>query len=841
MSLIRVLVASSVSDVKAEGISVCVAGHADMALVSGRVLALSEIDHALSTVPRHEPCALVLIGAYADTDRLASRCLSERSDLVVLQVTVIEDYVRIAMRAIDMETLLTELRALVDRAGTTVPERVARLQLRAAAAGAVTQADVAPPPRPLLQAGLAWVHAVLREAVDRHARGTGDLPGLTVTPATMAEVLDARLARPESAGASNVEEAGAALDKALEAADAATEPLAAVAGAFALTPLEFRVVILALAPELDPRYQRCFGLLLDDLGRRVGTLGLYASLLGEPARVRGELAHAGHLVQWRAVEGRYGAWPAADEPLRIDPPLAAWLLGDAKALDHDARVRRALQLVPWTGARLFDRDQERAASLVSQLQADSEVNWVLCGGDDAPGWRALLELGAGLRGVPLIRAQAGRLTALDVAEIEESGVRLGRLARVTGRPLVLDVTTLEVSAAEDDALRLLFSAIGGTHCRAAVICSDVPRVVRLLAAARYALSEGPAMHEETRAGAVCSAAKRLAITLDREAAGAIANRYCLQADRLELALRLARLKITAADDHTGRLERFIAACKDVAAEAMSGLGERLDPAVDLADVVLPPGRMQQLEEIVDSVRLAPVVLDEWRFGERLPYGRGVTALFHGPSGTGKTMAAHGLAKRLGMQILRFDLSRMVSKYIGDTEKNIDRVFRDAEQSGAAILIDEADALLGKRSEVKDAHDRYANIEVAYLLQRMEAYEGLAVLTTNLRQNIDAAFLRRLRFVVDFPRPDADARERIWRRCLPAESHELEDGAFRLLARKIDLTGGHIVQIALRAAFAAAAAGSRIGPAHVAYAAREEFAKLGMAPVELELERSLEAA
>ena len=160
------------------------------------------------------------------------------------------------------------------------------------------------------------------------------------------------------------------------------------------------------------------------------------------------------------------------------------------------------------------------------------------------------------------------------------------------------------------------------------------------------------------------------------------------------------------------------------------------------------------------------MLDGWKFRDQLPYGRGVTALFFGPSGTGKTMAAIGIARRLGIQLLRLDLSRVVSKYIGDTEKNIDRVFTDAQRSGAAILIDEADALLGKRSEVKDAHDRYANIEVAYLLQRMEAYDGLAILTTNMRQNLDPAFLRRLRFIVDFPRPDAEARERIWRQCLP---------------------------------------------------------------------------
>jgi SpoVK/Ycf46/Vps4 family AAA+-type ATPase len=313
----------------------------------------------------------------------------------------------------------------------------------------------------------------------------------------------------------------------------------------------------------------------------------------------------------------------------------------------------------------------------------------------------------------------------------------------------------------------------------------------------------------------------------------IAAQYPLHIDGFEHAMQLARTKPLTYETDDPRRARFLAACKEVASEGLSRLAERIDPVFTIDDVVLPEDRKQQLIEIVHSVQLAPQVLDTWKFRDQLPYGRGVAVLLHGPSGAGKTMAAMGVAKALGISILRLDLSRVVSKYIGDTEKNIDQVFLDAQRSGSAILIDEADALLGKRSEVKDAHDRHANIEVAYLLQRMEAYEGLAILTTNLRQNLDPAFLRRLRFIVEFPRPDAEAREKIWRRCLPDESHELNDAEFRLLGRRIDLTGGHIRQITLRAAFVAAAAESVIRLEHIAHASRAEFAKLGMPPVELE--------
>jgi len=307
-------------------------------------------------------------------------------------------------------------------------------------------------------------------------------------------------------------------------------------------------------------------------------------------------------------------------------------------------------------------------------------------------------------------------------------------------------------------------------------------------------------------------------------------------------MRLARERRRNSTSYTAsQLEYLTTACKELASEGISHLVERIDPIFNLADVILPPDRKQQLIEIVDHVRLAPRVLDEWKFRDQLPYGRGVAALFFGPSGTGKTMAAMGVARRLGIQILRLDLSKVVSKYIGDSEKNIDRVFTDAERSGAAILIDEADALLGKRSEVKDAHDRYANIEVAYLLQRMEAYEGLAILTTNMRKNVDSAFLRRLRFIVEFPRPDIEARQKIWRQCLPDESHELDGADFRQLARRIDLTGGQIRQITLRAAFIAAAADSPIRLEHIAQATRAELAKLGMPPIELDLTETRRAA
>src|SRR6185369_7694969 len=204
-----------------------------------------------------------------------------------------------------------------------------------------------------------------------------------------------------------------------------------------------------------------------------------------------------------------------------------------------------------------------------------------------------------------------------------------------------------------------------------------------------------------------------------------------------------------------------------------------------------------------------LVLDEWGFGARLPLGSGVNVLFSGPSGTGKTMAAQVVAGALGLDLYRIDLSRVVSKYIGETEKNLGTIFDEAQSSNAILFFDEADALFGKRSEVKDAHDRYANIEVAYLLQRIESYDGVAIMATNLRQNIDEAFTRRLDFLVDFPFPETEYRHRIWATHFPPEAPLASDVDLMEIAEHYRLAGGNIRNVALAAAYLAAANGGAI--------------------------------
>ena len=262
------------------------------------------------------------------------------------------------------------------------------------------------------------------------------------------------------------------------------------------------------------------------------------------------------------------------------------------------------------------------------------------------------------------------------------------------------------------------------------------------------------------------------------------------------------------------------------AEARVGLdelGRRVEPRATMDDLVLPAQQRVVLDEIVSHVRQRALVHEEWGFSAVLRRGLGVTALFAGGSGTGKTLAAEVVAGTLGLDLFVIDLSQVVSKYIGETEKNLRRVFDAAERGGAVLLFDEADALFGRRSEVKDSHDRYANIEVSYLLMRMEAYRGLAILTTNMRKALDSAFLRRLRFVIEFAFPGPAERAEIWRRVIPpgAPADRLD---FARLGQ-LTVTGGNIRNIALSAAFLAADEGAPIAMRHMKAAARTEYVKL----------------
>lgn len=290
------------------------------------------------------------------------------------------------------------------------------------------------------------------------------------------------------------------------------------------------------------------------------------------------------------------------------------------------------------------------------------------------------------------------------------------------------------------------------------------------------------------------------------------------------ASRLWQAARETAREAAGELLRpSVRAAQGGGAAGLDGLAQRIEARAQWADLVLPEPALHSLRSMAAQLRQRHRVYQSWGFAERSSRGLGLSALFSGGSGTGKTLAAEVLARELQLDLYRIDLASLVSKYIGETEKNLARVFAAAEASGAILLFDEADALFGKRSEVKDSHDRYANIEVSYLLQRVESYRGLAILTTNLKQAIDPAFQRRIRFIVQFPFPDEAARAAIWERAFPAAAPLGAIDIGKLM--RLSLSGGHIRNLALNAAFLAADEDSVITMRHLREAAAAEFAKL----------------
>jgi hypothetical protein len=301
--------------------------------------------------------------------------------------------------------------------------------------------------------------------------------------------------------------------------------------------------------------------------------------------------------------------------------------------------------------------------------------------------------------------------------------------------------------------------------------------------------------------------------------------FRLTPEQVHRAAAAARRQATA-EDRQVEAAHLEAGARSQNAAGLERLARRIEPRVGWEHLVLPEATLAQLGELTSRARHRDRVLDAWGMGATSSKGRGITGLFAGESGTGKTMSAEVVARDLGLDLYVIDLSTVVDKYIGETEKNLDRIFSEADRVNGVLLFDEADAIFGKRSEVKDSHDRYANVEVAYLLQRMELFDGLAILTTNLRANVDEAFTRRLDAIIDFPVPEEEDRYRLWDRNLRPELPHTDDIDLDFLARSFKLSGGNIRNIVVAAAYLAAAEDRPVAMADLIRGTEREYRKLG---------------
>jgi DNA polymerase III delta prime subunit len=597
-----------------------------------------------------------------------------------------------------------------------------------------------------------------------------------------------------------------------------------------LTPLEADLLLLAVLPELEPRYQRVFGFLQDDMTRRRPTVGLALTIVCRsredyyqgyrrlvPGATLTELAFV-HLLD--DPDDHNAPFPSRF--LAAERRIVTYLLGDDDLPPEIAGLAR-LDTTPDSLDQLLVPGElaEQLARLTKPVRSPQ-----LCAFEGPPG------VGKRSAAAMICRARGGQpLLVVDTGRMPPDGANFAAVLRTLRREALLQNAILFW-----DACDVLLDDEPGER-RACVLQDALRHDLVFVSGQRAwypALPPGldytrlvfPHFNRATRA-ALWERELGDEHGLTPEEIDELAGVLQLQAGQIHDAAALAQAQSRGAGPDRRRvaMRDLLAAGRAYSAPRLSALARRVVPRQDWNDLVLPDDKRAQLQELCSQAHHRARVYEDWGFEHTLAPS-GLVALFAGPSGTGKTMAASVIARDLGLDLYAIDLSLVVSKYIGETEKHLAALFAEAETANAVLFFDEADALFGKRSDIHDAHDRYANQEVAYLLQRIEAYQGVVILASNLRKNIDDAFIRRMQFIVDFPLPGEAERRRIWHNLWPVDVPRDPDLDIDSIARRFDLAGGNIRNIALGATFLAAGNGGVVTMQHVLHAARREYQKIG---------------
>lgn len=689
----------------------------------------------------------------------------------------------------------------------------------------------------------ALLHARWEAIQDRSPDSPSrDVRALVIADGEVKDLLDgAQDEIPESEWARRGEEAHAEIQRKLALCWEAGSPpnLEILCVLFHLTSFERDVVLLLLAPELHLKYERIYGYLQDDATCAYLTVGLVLRLLcgsfEEQIAARSAFCSEATLLRCGLIEFRGPAegMPLLARGLKLEDRIVDFLL--YRSMDAP-ELRGIAQMVP-------PRDEEvlpqAAVELVSEL-AERFRTAVFASKkgttDPLPARCSLVGApGSGRMEIALaVSARIGlRLLVVDGAKLAERPEGLADVARKIAREAVLGGSAIYIDTVEALAPEPNLDA------RRSPIESLLLELSGHLGPVFLGWARMPPSHRDAISAIPCwtvplprRSEQRRILERELEAVG-------VSLSRDEVAEVISQLRITPGRMRTAvrsvagfsrgsapRVSEIRDALRAAAAPRLPGLAELITPRVAWEDLVLPADRLVQLREMCDEVRLRELVLDDWVFGGRTARGRGTHALFAGPPGTGKTLAAEVIATVLGLPLYRIDLAGVVSKYIGETEKNLRTLFDAARDSCAVLFFDEADALFGKRTQVKDSHDRYANIEINYLLQKLEGYDGLSILATNQLGHLDEAFTRRLRFLIDFPLPDEVQRRGIWEVALRAKAVLGDDLDLEFLSNRFKIAGGSIRNAALSAAYFAASEGSELGMAHVVRGVQRELQKLG---------------
>lgn len=601
---------------------------------------------------------------------------------------------------------------------------------------------------------------------------------------------------------------------------------------FALTSVDKDILLFCLLPEFDLKYERLFGYIQDDVTKRRPTMALALDLLctsfEDSLAARQSLSQHAPLIKYHLISlhddtpGKHA--PLLTKSLKLDDRIRDYLLGfdeiDANLLPFVHRIapqRRLEDIV------LADNIRARLVQLTDAHKDGSHLIWYFYG-PEGTGKRSTAEALCHRLGTGLLVA--------DVKLMPQVSLPFETITRLLCREAMLqDATTYWKdfdTLLDDDSSSQLRTAMAEIGQNPGLVFLSGGRVwdarhswgSKLFIPVEFPIPDYSQRHQLwlTFLDGQAKAAET--------AVGSLASKFRLSGGQILEAGSLARNLALWRDNGSVTGDDLHQACRQVSNQKLIQLARKVKPRYIWADIVLPKDQLEQLREICNYVKYHHLVYGEWGFEHKLSLGKGLNVLFAGPSGTGKTMAAEIMANELGLDLYKIDLATVVSKYIGETEKNLDRIFKEAQDSNSILFFDEADAIFGKRSEVRDSHDRYANIEIAYLLQKMEEYQGIVILATNLRKNLDEAFARRMHFSVEFPFPEEEDRFCIWQKAFPETAPLSQDIDLIFMARQFKITGGNIKNIALSAAFLAVEDSGMVTMEHLIRATKREYQKMG---------------
>ncbi len=603
-----------------------------------------------------------------------------------------------------------------------------------------------------------------------------------------------------------------------------------------LSRFEVDTLLVCLLPEIDLRYQKLYAYLQDDITRKSPMVDFVLHLLCDSPQQTFEagkyFSPASPLIKYRLLHfdnsHAAGTPVLLARPLKLDERICNFLMGEDRVDSHLTRAVNVIKPEEKLEEAVLPGDtKDRLLALTHHYQGSPLV--CCLSGPPGTGKRDTAEAICATMGIPMLVVDTKSLAG-DETIAETAAPLIFREGILHNAAIYLE--NLNPLPTEGSGGKQVFQQVAYellAYPGWVIIASEKGwRPGKSLGKKPFIDIElSPATFAERKNSWEKSIRGETQIAPDIDL-GDLAGKFRFGSDQIKqavaIAANLARWRDPDTVEITG--EDLYDACRKLSRDTLITLARQIVPSYHWADIVLPKDQMEQLHEICFYVQHYQTVYGDWGFGRKISLGKGLNALFAGASGTGKTMSADVIANSLKIDLYKIDLSAIVSKYIGETEKNLDQIFREGQAANAILFFDEADALFGKRSEVRDSHDRYANIEIAYLLQKMDEYEGVVILATNLRNNIDEAFARRMHFTIEFPIPEEADRLRIWQSIFPREMPVGKEVDLSFMARQFKITGGNIKNIAVSAAFLAAQDGRMLKMENLIHATKREYQKIG---------------